>query len=43
MPDLHRAPIPAPADEPFEDDLPGPQPIPAEEPVPDHNPECFNL
>ena len=37
----HRAPDPAPADEPFEDDLPGPQPLPADEPVPDHNPEVL--
>lgn len=36
---FHRAPNPAPADEPFEEDLPGPQPLPADEPVPDHNPE----
>lgn len=37
----HRAPDPAPADEPFEYDLPGPQPLPADEPVPDHNPEVL--
>ena len=35
---LHRAPDPAPIDEPYDDELP--LPIPDDEPVPDHNPEC---
>jgi hypothetical protein len=34
---MHRAPVPSPDDEPFEDDVP--QPVPQEEPVPDPNPE----
>jgi hypothetical protein len=36
---LHRAPVPVPFDEPFEEEFPGEQPVPQEEPVPDHNPE----
>lgn len=36
---LHRAPDPAPVDEPYDDDLPRPLPVPDDEPVPDHNPE----
>ena len=36
---LHRAPEPAPADQPFEEDLPGPQPLPEDDSVPDHHPE----
>lgn len=36
---LHRAPVPVPADEPFEEEFPGELPVPQDEPVPDHNPE----
>jgi hypothetical protein len=38
---MHRAPIPAPDDEPFEEHDPVPvqdNPSPEEDPVPDHNP-----
>ena len=34
---MHRAPVPSPDDEPFEDEVP--QPIPQRDPVPDPNPE----
>lgn len=37
MPSMHRAPVPLPDDEPFEDDVP--QPVPQQDPVPDPNPE----
>ena len=33
----HRAPDPAPAEEP----VPEPHPVPVEEPVPDHNPSAI--
>jgi len=33
----HRAPVPAPADTPFDDDVPSP--VPQDDPVPDHNPQ----
>ncbi len=38
---MHRAPTPAPEDEPFREDHPAPgpgAPAPDEDPVPDHNP-----
>ena len=38
---LHRAPVPVPADEPFEEEFPGELPVPQDEPVPDHHPEEF--
>lgn len=36
----HRAPEPAPVDEPEDENWPRPLPVPDDEPVPDHNPEA---
>lgn len=35
---MHRAPVPMPDDEPFEEEVP--PPVPQEDPVPDPNPEA---